>query len=303
MPNQFRDDLVNAMAAHSALQINDCGYIPSRLNPNEMDLKLVAKTTLAPPLAAPEFQYNKPPQIITNVNEVGPNNTGQLLNVKVKVIHQNDNIDTKFNKNNNNLLLQVKYVSDHSGIIQLSAWESHITSLVPGQSYIISNVVVKQFNEVLSLSTTTSSYIKEIEPLDNARQMEQTTIIGKMVAVDVHLKYKCLSCQALNAYSNMPTVRCSYCNKKQQLSPPDALVYTGNATFSNQRNNKIINDLFFTRQCLQQIVSAMKEVQQLDTTTVLLPTIVEDFLLTYESTFGITYLPLTKTIVSFAPTE
>ena len=110
---------------------------------------------------------------------------------------------------------------DKTGLSIIALWESHIGALIPGKSYHLQNVLVKQFGDEYSLATPRHGMtIKEIADLPGVASTTHTTASkhihnAKVVAVSTLTKqHSCIVCKKghTTPLPDNPSIgRCSNC--------------------------------------------------------------------------------------------
>ncbi|XP_064637032.1 uncharacterized protein LOC135493557 [Lineus longissimus] len=295
VPEQFKATLINNMENTFPIEIQNHGFIQSK-NSKQMDVKLTSKTKITSLPKQLTFCHKPPSTVITAVNSIHHLPAFQKINIEVIVLAQEDNTETK-NTTSGPMTLMNKYVSDASGLIKLTSWGDHIHSLEVGNSFKLTNVSVKEFNEEKSLSTAAQTIITPITQLTKYIQMETATINAELVGVDISKHYRCNMCSTLNNHVDSSYDRCQNCNCQQKLTKVENL-YKGKGTFLQGKQCFKLN---FSENCVSEIVDAIKAAQQANNQ--LSAQDVESFLLDYNSNFEVVFYKTTATIISCTPCE
>ncbi|XP_064625939.1 uncharacterized protein LOC135486770 [Lineus longissimus] len=216
VPEQFKATLINNMENTFPIEIQNHGFIQSK-NSKQMDVKLTSKTKITSLPKQLTFCHKPPSTVITAVNSIHHLPAFQKINIEVIVLAQEDNTETK-NTTSGPMTLMNKYVSDASGLIKLTSWGDHIHSLEVGNSFKLTNVSVKEFNEEKRLSTTAQTIVTPITQLTKYIKMETATINAELVGVDISKHYRCNMCSTLNNHVDSPYDRCQNCNCQQKLT-------------------------------------------------------------------------------------
>ena len=116
-------------------------------------------------------------------------------------------------------------VCDSTGIGRLTLWEEMIDSLNEGTSYLLRNVIVRQYRdeEYLSMAKSGSSIVKiddignvDYKPKDNSQcRVLDVTVVG---VLQLDLKKICINCKGRVESMSGQLGRCSKCLMTQRIS-------------------------------------------------------------------------------------
>ena len=124
---------------------------------------------------------------------------GQIINVKCHVATIYDSTTHK-TRNGEDVVKQDVIISDSSNSIKLVLYGEDIASLTTGKSYILRNLRLNSFKDLVYLNTTLTKKFKvegidEIEHITEVSAATDTTVLCKIVGIDkICINFHCTKC-------------------------------------------------------------------------------------------------------------
>lgn len=173
---------------------------------------------------------------------------------------------TKTTRYGKSILLTKATIADNTSKIELALWDDDSTKISLGNSYKLSMLTVKSFENFKSLSMTSASSVTEIEDIGhiNIDEIQEVNnpdkIKGTSSTVSVLTKHYCLHCNSPITIQNMTTsiICCNKCGQKMlkknlkttltlKLSVQDVFVTAYNdiivTMLKNEGKENLVNDI------------------------------------------------------------
>lgn len=203
--SKLQEELESYCNTERAAVLRNC-VIQKSLGGDKMEIKLNNRTKIA----------QSPKKIVINIIHLEDlsSNFGKIVSVKVKIVDIFEPITIGGKQ------LQEITVSDLTGRCQLKLWEEKIGSvrLDRDQSYLLSNVVVSEYNSEFHLSFVSESACRRTSDIEN--ELSKVMSDAVVFAVDEFNKYH--NCYSCNGRVIPPTAgfagKCADCQRVQRVN-------------------------------------------------------------------------------------
>lgn len=209
----------------SPVSLQNADKVPSLRDTSKFDIRVSATTQVTTPQKQLTFRYEAPVETQDKIGSLSKLNIYQKVCVQAKVLEKGEpeQITTKLNKT---LLKCDAIIGDNTGTIKLTLWEQDISKINATNSYRMTNLTIREFENCKTLTSSYDSTFEQITDIgqirdDNSQSLtESETVNATLLSVSCSSMNSCVSCKKnlppLN--TDIATVKCLNCGMRQRLT-------------------------------------------------------------------------------------
>ncbi|XP_052693198.1 uncharacterized protein LOC128171451 [Crassostrea angulata] len=207
----------------SPVSLKNIQRVPSNRTSADFDIRVGFASELSTPVRALDFDFQPPPTLqTTTIKDIEQNlNAFQKATIAIKVI---DIGPTESRTTRSGQVMDCKHiiVADSTSSISCCLWEAHFDSIKLAQSYKITNVAVRNFDNIKTLTTCPDTAFEATNDIGPIVESEK-----KPISVEKIIRIKSAACTAANKCSvcskdvgnfnsELDTIKCQSCNMRQR---------------------------------------------------------------------------------------